>query len=241
MKTQTSTETNPIQTTEREYLKYTFFKVNAQWRRLDNENKSAAKQEFVSITNRFGKQNILSSYSLLGIRGDADFMLWTISRRLEDFQELTSNLLSLTLGKYLEIPYSYLAITRQSEYLGSHQHEGQEGALLTRRPGISKYLFVYPFIKKREWYFLPHEERRLMMAQHFKIGHKYPSVQIHTGYSFGLDDQEFVLAFETDKPADFSELVMELRSSEASRYTALETPIFTCITMPVNEILNLLG
>lgn len=241
MKTQTSTETNTIQTTEREYLKYTFFKVDAQWRRLDNENKSAAKQEFVSITNRFGKQNILSSYSLVGIRGDADFMLWTISRRLEDFQELTSNLLSLTLGKYLEIPYSYLAITRQSEYLGGHQHEGQEGASLSRRPGSSKYLFVYPFVKKREWYFLPHEERRLMMAQHFKIGHKYPSIQIHTGYSFGLDDQEFVLAFETDKPADFSELVMELRSSEASRYTALETPIFTCITMPVNEILNLLG
>jgi len=241
MKTQTSTETNTIQTTEREYLKYTFFKVDAQWRRLDNENKSAAKQEFVSITNRFGKQNILSSYSLVGIRGNADFMLWTISRRLEDFQELTSNLLSLTLGKYLEIPYSYLAITRQSEYLGGHQHEGQEGASLSRRPGSSKYLFVYPFVKKREWYFLPHEERRLMMAQHFKIGHKYPSVQIHTGYSFGLDDQEFVLAFETDTPADFSELVMELRSSEASRYTALETPIFTCITMPVNEILNLLG
>ncbi len=79
------------------------------------------------------------------------------------------------------------------------------------------------------------------MAQHFKIGHKYPSVQIHTGYSFGLDDQEFVLAFETDQPADFSELVMELRSSEASRYTALETPIFTCISMPFNEILDLLG
>jgi len=241
MKTQTSTETNPIQTTEREYLKYTFFKVNAHWRHLNNENKSAAKQEFVPITNRFGKQNILSSYSLVGIRGDTDFMLWTISRRLEDFQQLTSNLLSLTLGKYLEIPYSYLAITRQSEYLGGHQHEDQEGASLSRRPGSSKYLFVYPFVKKREWYFLPHEERRLMMAQHFKIGHKYPSVQIHTGYSFGLDDQEFVLAFETDKPADFSELVMELRSSEASRYTALETPIFTCITMPVNEILNLLG
>jgi chlorite dismutase len=241
MKTQTSTETNSIHATEREYLKYTFFKVDSQWRRLDNANKSAAKQEFVSISNRFGKQNILSSYSLVGIRGDADFMLWTISRRLEDFQELTSNLLSSTLGKYLEIPYSYLAITRQSEYLGTHQQEGQEGASVNGHPGDSKYLFVYPFVKKREWYFLPHEERRLAMAQHFKIGHKYPSVQIHTGYSFGLDDQEFVLAFETDKPADFSELVMELRSSEASRYTAIETPIFTCITMPISEILNLLG
>ncbi len=241
MKTQTSTEAKPIQATEREYLKYTFFKVDSQWRRLENREKSAAKQEFASIANRFGEQNILSSYSLVGIRGDADFMLWTISKRLEDFQGLTSHLFSSTFGKYLEVPYSYLALTRQSEYLGNHHHEGQEGASLRKQPGNSKYLFVYPFVKKREWYFLPHEERKLMMAQHFKIGHKYPSVQIHTGYSFGLDDQEFVLAFETDQPADFSELVMELRSSGASRYTALETPIFTCIAMPIEEILDILG
>jgi chlorite dismutase len=239
MKTESSTAVDS--TTEREYLKYTFFKVDSDWRRLDGAAKSAAKQEFASLVERFGKQNILSSYSLTGIRGDADFMFWTISRRLEDFQELTSNLLSSTLGKYLQIPYSYLAMTRQSEYLGGHQHEGQEGASLQKHPGNSKYLFVYPFVKKREWYFLPHEERRLAMAEHFKIGHKYPSVQIHTGYSFGLDDQEFVLAFETDKPADFLELVMELRSSEASRYTAIETPIFTCVAMPINNILNLLG
>jgi len=241
MKTQSSAETKPVQPTEREYLKYTFFKVDPQWRRLENNGKAAAREEFASVTRRFGEQNIVASYSLVGIRGDTDFMLWTISRRLEDFQELTANLLSSKIGKFLEIPYSYLAITRESEYLGGHHHEGQEGVSVKRRPGNSKYLFVYPFIKKREWYFLPHEERRLMMAQHFKIGHKYPSVQIHTGYSFGLDDQEFVLAFETDKPADFSELVMELRSSEASRYTALETPIFTCIAMPVDEIVNLFG
>jgi chlorite dismutase len=227
--------------TEREYLKYTFFKVDPEWRRLESKDRAAAKQEFAEIVNGFTKESILRSYSLVGMRGDTDFMLWTISKQLEDFQQLTSNLLSTTLGKYLEIPYSYLALTRQSEYLGGHQHEGQEGVSLGRRPGDTKYLFVYPFIKKREWYFLPHEERRLMMAQHFKVGHKYPSVKINTGYSFGLDDQEFVLAFETDQPADFSELVMELRSSEASRYTALETPIFTCISTPTREILGLLG
>lgn len=241
MNTQTSTQAEEAQLTEREYLKYTFFKVDPQWRRLDSKDKLTAKHELAEAVGRFTKESILRSYSLIGIRGDADFMLWTISRQLEDFQELTSNLLSTTLGKYLDIPYSYLAITRQSEYLGGHRHEGQEGVSLRRRPGDAKYLFVYPFIKKREWYFLPHEERRLMMAQHFKVGHKYPSVKINTGYSFGLDDQEFVLAFETDRPADFSELVMELRSSEASRYTALETPIFTCISMPMREILDLLG
>ncbi len=241
MKTEISTETKPIEAAERDFMKYTFFKVDSQWRRLDDQERNAARQQFASIVQRFAQQNILKSYSLVGIRGDVDFMLWTASKRLEDFQEFTSSMLSSSLGKYLDIPYSYLAITRQSEYLGGHRHEGQEGMSLSRRLGDSKYLFVYPFTKKREWYFLAYEERKLMMQHHFRIGHKYPSVKINTGYSFGLDDQEFILAFETDRPADFSELVMELRSSEASRYTALETPIFTCTAMGIKEILDHLG
>jgi len=241
VKTHVSTDVEPVQITERQFLKYTFFKVDPQWRRLTTEEKSSSKHEFASIVTSFAKDNALKSYSLVGIRGDTDFMLWTIAGQLEQFQELTSDLLSSNLGKYLEIPYSYLAMTKKSEYLGGHHHEGQEGTSLTSSPNNLRYLFVYPFIKKREWYFLPHEERTKMMAQHFQIGHKYPSVQIHTGYSFGLDDQEFVLAFETNQPADFSDLVMELRSSEASRYTELETPIFTCIATPIHEILTLLG
>ena len=241
MRAQSATEPKPAPNSEREFLKYTFFKVDSQWRRLSGDEKSTAKEEFASLVERFSASHILVSYSLIGIRGDTDFMFWVISRQLEDFQELTASLLSSTLGKYLEIPYSYLAITRQSEYLGGHQHDGQEGLSTVRRPGGSKYLFLYPFIKKREWYFLPFDERRIAMAEHFKVGHKYPSVKIHTGYSFGLDDQEFVLAFEADEPADFSELVMELRGSEASRYTELETPLFTCLVKDTRSILDLLG
>ena len=240
MKTEITSEPKSPQSTQREFLKYTFFKLDSEWKRLDERQREIDKQHFELLVKNFSAKNILKSYSLIGIRGDCDFLLWTASRRLEDIQQFIASLLSSNLGKYLITPYSYLAMTRKSEYLGTHQHEGQEGFEF-QNPVESKYLFVYPFIKKREWYFLPHEERTLMMAQHFKIGHKYPNVKIHTGYSFGLDDQEFVLAFEADQPADFLELVMELRSSEASRYTALETPIFTCANMDIKSILNLLG
>jgi chlorite dismutase len=239
--TETATENPPVEVTQREFLKYTFFKVDSLWRRLDRKAKSESKQQFVSTVGSFAKRMILKTYSLVGVRGDTDFMFWTISRKLEDFQDLVSSLLSTELGKYLEVPYSYLAITRKSEYIGGHHHPGQEGTSATHEPGEAKYLFVYPFTKKREWYFLPFDERRVAMAEHFKIGHKYPSVRIHTGYSFGLDDQEFVLAFETDIPEDFSDLVSELRSSEASRYTALEIPLFTCASMDIKELLNILG
>jgi chlorite dismutase len=238
METELSPKQVQASVTDRGYLKYTFLKVDQQWRRLSEREREDGKREFPAVYERASKGILVKTYSLVGIRGDTDFMLWSISRNLEDHQNLVSSLLSTTLGKYLSIPYSYLALTRKSEYLARHQHEGQEGVSLGRRPNDAKYLFLYPFTKKREWYFLPHEERRIMMAQHFKLGHKYPSVKINTGYSFGLDDQEFMLAFETDNPVDFSELVMEMRSSQASRYTALETPLFTCISMGINEILN---
>ena len=71
--------------------------------------------------------------------------------------------------------------------------------------------------------------------------HKYPNIKINTGYSFGLDDQEFVLAFEGDDPAEFLALVEELRSTEASAYTELETPIFTCVRTDATQLLRLLG
>jgi len=225
---------------QREFLKYTFFKVDSEWKRLSATQRRHSKHQFASLVEDFEETHLVRSYSLVGIRGDTDFLLWNISRDLKQLQSFASMLLKSNLGKYLSLPYSYLAITRQSQYLGDHEHIGQDGTTF-QPPGNSDYLFIYPFVKKREWYFLPHEQRTIMMAQHFKIGHKYPSVRIHTGYSFGLDDPEFVLAFETNEPADFAELVMELRSSEASRYTQLETPIFTCVQAKMREILDLLG
>src|SRR2546428_8876281 len=110
-----------------------------------------------------------------------------------------------------------------------------------RHPAGSNYLFVYPFTKKREWYSVPFEERRRIMKDHVTAGQKYPSVTIHTSYSFGIDDYEFILSFETDHPEDFLNLVMDLRTTEASKYTALETPIFTCINLEPGKMLDLLG
>ena len=222
---------------ERSYLKYAFFKAAREWRSLDEDAKGRAKAEFLEVLK--GSQSTLSFFSLVGIRGDVDFLILAESSGLDPFQDLVSGLLSTKLGRYLETPYSYLAMTRKSKYLGSHRHEGQEGSV--REHSLSKFIFVYPFVKKREWYRLPFAERQRIMAEHFKIGHKYPGIRINTGYSFGLDDQEFVLAFDGDDPSEFLELVEELRGSEASMYTQLETPIFTCRRVDPATMLSLLG
>jgi chlorite dismutase len=224
----------------RQYLKYSFFKLLPTWRSATPLERQDAKLAFSDLIEKYAKKIILKSFSLLGTRGDCDFMLWSISERLEDFQEMISEIMQSGLGCYLTTPYSYLSMTRRSEYIREHRHPGQEGDALKKIPGNAKYLFVYPFVKKREWYSLAPEERQRMMMEHIRKGHRFPSVKINTSYSFGLDDQEFVLSFETDYPSDFLELVMSLRSSEVSSYTELEVPIFACISSPVNELLGLL-
>jgi chlorite dismutase len=227
----------------RQFLKYTFFKLLPDWRSASEDEKAKAKVSFRKIVGKYSSSSsnnmIVKPFSLFGTRGDCDFMLWTISEHLEDFQEMLSEILRSPLGKYMSTPYSYLSMTRRSEYIREHRHPGQEGDALKKVPGNSKYLFVYPFVKKREWYNLSQEERQRMMLDHIRKGHNFPSVKINTAYSFGLDDQEFVLSFESDYPSDFLELVMALRSTEASKYTQMETPIFTCISMPIDELLEL--
>ena len=225
----------------RQHVNFRFFKSLPEFRRLPDAQKKKAKQDFEEVVKRYQKKMIVLTYSLVGIRSEADFLLWRISERLEDFNEMSAELLRTELGGYIQIPYSYLAVTKRSMYVDKHQHEGSESSRARVIPGRTKYLFVYPFIKQREWYLLSKEERQKAMDVHIAMGHKYPSVKINTTYSFGIDDQEFVVAFEADSAMDFVDLVMDLRETQASKYTVRDVPAFTCIQKPIHEVLNDIG
>jgi chlorite dismutase len=225
----------------RQFVNFSFFKVDSAWRRLSPSERQAGKDAFRAIVEEYGQHILIHPYTLVGMRGDVDFMLWRIAHALEPFQEMTSRLLATGMGQYLTSPYSYLAMTKRSLYVDKHVHEGQEGARLTVIPGQAKYLFVYPFVKTRAWYTLAHDERQKIMDEHIAVGHMYPTVKLNTTYSFGLDDQEFVVAFETDHPAHFLDLVMALRETESSKYTLRDTPIFTCIRGDIAWVLDSLG
>jgi chlorite dismutase len=225
----------------RDFVKYSFFKVSPEWRRLPPGERQKNKNEFADVVAEFSDRVTMASYSLVGTRGDVDFMLWKISPTLEAVNELLAELNRTELGKFLGMSHSYLAMTRRSPYVDQHQHKGQEGASATMRIIGRKYLFVYPFVKTHAWYQLSNEERQRMMNEHFVIGHRYPEVKISTAYSFGLDDQEFVLGFETNDPGSFLDLVAELRESEARPYTLRDTPIFTCVNKPLRACLDDLG
>jgi len=224
-----------------QFVQYVFYKVDPAWRLLPAGEQASGMQEFLETVDSFAGRVATRSYSMVGMRADADFLLWNIGSELDSFQQLATAVLSTSFGKYLRLPYSYLAITKRSIYTRNHQHGGQEGNRLRLQPRGAKYFFVYPFVKTRAWYRLSLEERQRMMNEHIRIGHTYPSVTLNTTYSFGMDDQEFVVAFETDEPRDFVDLVMELRESEGSLFTLRDTPIFTCIAMPLAEVLETLG
>ena len=223
---------------QRQYVRFAFYKVDPAWRRLSPTARDSAREELAEAIDSWSDRILLRTYSTIGTRADCDFLVWQVSTNLDDFQSLASDIASSELGAFLDTPYAYLSMTKHSTYVAQHVHPAQEGTRLVIAPGGSKYLFVYPFVKTRAWYALPFEERQRMMALHIATGHKYTSVKINTTYSFGLDDQEFVLAFETDAPADFLDLVQELRETEASSYTLRDTPIFTCALSPMREILE---
>ena len=233
-----SGEQQPV---KRQFVNFAFYKIDPAWRRLPEDERTRGKQEFVRVVEEYTSRVIVIPYTMVGIRGDCDIMLWRISYELELFQEMTSKLLATGLGKYLSTPYSYLAMTKRSIYVDHHVHENQESKRLTIVPGKGKYIFVYPFVKTREWFLLTKAARQGMMDEHIEVGHRFPSVKLNTTYSFGLDDQEWVVAFETDKPEDFLDLVMALRETEGSRYTLRDTPIFTCLHKSLKEALDTLG
>ena len=176
---------------------------------------------------------------MVGIRGDCDFLLWQVAENLDSLVALQTALNGTDLGAYLTAPYSYLAMTRRSIY--EFPEEPGQPSRLVIRPSEARYLFVYPFIKTRAWYVLPKAERQTMMDEHVRVGRQYPTIRLNTTYSYGLDDQEFIVAFEGDNPAEFLDLVMELRESKASSYTLRDTPTFTCVQMSLWDMLDTLG
>ena len=227
---------------QRQYVSFTFYKLDPAFRRLPQEERDKGMKEFIDILEEYDNSTdmILLCYSMVGIRGDVDIMTWRICYSMEEFQIMTTRLLQTGLGKYLNVPFTYLSMTKRSMYMDfiNPEHEEDRTHII---PGKAKYLFIYPFVKTREWYLLTQFTRQGIMDEHIYIGNKYPSVKLNTTYSFGIDDYEFVVAFESDSPDDFLDLVQELRETEGSRYVKEDTPIFTCIAMSIEDTIKSLG
>lgn len=226
----------------RQFSSWTCYKLDPAWRRLAPEIRDQHISELTAVLEEWAEKMKLSTYTAVGIRPDMDLMTWRATPDLELLQQSQTAIFSTALGTYLETTYLYTGTTKQSQYTKSAEDAG----FIKRRPLAvnqidRRYMIVYPFVKKRSWYKLSKEERGRMMKEHAMIGRQWPGIKLNTAFSFGLDDQEFMTAFETDSVHDFLDLMMEMRSSDASAYTERDTPIFTCIKMSARETLETLG
>jgi chlorite dismutase len=217
---------------ERHFVKYTFLKVDPAWRRLAGAERAEGKREFIAACEDFGADHLVQSFSLIGTRGDCDLMLVAEAQNLDRIHEFHVVLAQSGLMKWCSTPYSFLGLRKTSEYSDEQR--------TIPRAFRGKYLFVYPFVKTRAWYGLDADERWRIMQDHIRVGREYPTVDNHTTYSFGLDDQEFVVAFDTDDAGAFLDLVQRLRTTEASAFTLRDTPSFTCINASLERAVNAL-
>ena len=219
---------------KRQYFNFSFFKVDPKWRWMADLAKEESAKEVENILNHSGIK--FRSYSTLGLRDDAEFLLWFASDNIEQFQDVMSKIYLTVFGKYIFPAHVYLSNTRPSLYAKSG---GGHGWISGEEQ--KKYVIVYPFTKTREWYLLPLEKRKEMMDEHIKIGQKYPEVVLNTTYSFGIHDQDFMLAFETDRLDKFQDLIMELRETRVSLHIKVDTPMIVGIKKDIVPLIKSLG
>jgi chlorite dismutase len=209
-------------------VKFSFYRVTDAVRAAPADERAAIGRDLRNLLDRSARRMLTRAYSTVGTRADVDFLVWQAHDDLATIMDWHAELLASDLGWALERPHSFLSMTMRSMYTND-LHEGAEKRDRLRSDGgQDDYLFVYPMAKTRAWYTLPQAERQRIMDEHIAIGHRYHGIKINTTYSYGLDDQEFVVAFEGNDPGEFLALVRELRDSESSSYTLFDTPMFTC-------------
>lgn len=220
---------------ERVFTNYFCYKIDPLWRRLPPSERQLGGKEFRQALQEATGRVAIRAYLTAGFREDIDFFFWVLSKEPEPIQDLAVNLANAGLGKYLHMTTSYFAMMRESPYVKDHLHAPAPEL------GPCKYLVVYPFVKSREWYLMSFDARQGMMNEHIKVGHEFPAIRINTAYSFGVDDQDFVVSFDTDSLAEFQDLVMRLRETEASRYTVRDTPMIVGVAKTLDDILTAAG
>ena len=216
------------------YFNFSFFKVDPKWRWMADLAKEESAKEVENVMNNSGI--MYRTYSNLGLRDDTDFLVWFAAKTVEEIQIVIEKLYKTVFGKYIIPSMTYLSCTRPSLYV---QEQKAHGFLTGNEP--KKHVIVYPFTKTREWYLLPKEKRQEIMDEHIEVSKKYPQIILNTTYSFGIHDEDFMLAFEVDDIRDFQDLIMDLRETQVSTYVKNDIPMIVCVRKDLVPLISSLG
>jgi chlorite dismutase len=212
------------------FIVFQCWTLDRAWRRLEPAVKKAQCAAFVAACDGASKGlKHFAAFSTAGLKSDVDFILWAKATSLDALHDLALKQRSTELSLWLDLSHNYLAMLKGSPYDNDDK--------IFKPADFYKFLFLYPFVKTREWYALPLPERMRIMKGHIERAQAYPMVRINTSYSFGIDDQDFVVAFESNEADKFVNLVQELRETESSLYTARDTPMYVGVQTPLAELL----
>ncbi len=216
------------------FTSYQMWKVDNEWRRKGADEKLKHIKEFHAACESVRPTVEIESYTTLGFRADTDFILWNKAKTMGPLHDMGVALAGTELSKWMTLTHQYTAMLKGSPYAGAGEEKGKAPE------GKFEYLFIYPFVKTRAWYLLPFEERYKIMKEHIDKSREYDDFRINTSYSFGIDDQDFVVAFEGNKPDRFVDLVQGLRETESSKYTQRDTPMYVGMRSPLDRLLSIL-
>lgn len=212
--------------------------LDPAWRRLDAATRHAdAGHLQVWLVGESDRGIRTYTYSSVGLEAGVDLLLWRFAPSVDALEESAAALLRGGIGRWVSVTHSLIGRIGPSQYV--RKPTGQEQSPFDGER--ARYLIVYPFTKSTDWYLESQETRQKVMNEHMKIGHQYPMVRQALAYSFGLDSQDFVVAYETDDLPAFGDLVRALRSSQSRRSTVSDTPILLGVHRPIEEIAWLLG
>lgn len=223
---------------EQVYIQALALGLDPAWRRRSDEERHDDGRRFgeaLAATEVEGIRSI--SYSSVGLEPGVDVLFWRMAPSVEALEMAAAGLLRAGLGRWLTVRHSLIGRIGPSQYV--RKPTEQEQSLFSGER--SRYLVVYPFTKSTDWYLLSKEARQGVMNEHMRVGHEYPTIRQALAYSFGLDSQEFVVAYEADDLVAFGDLVRALRSTESRRSTVSDTPILLGVHRSMDEILALLG
>ena len=215
-------------------IRYTMWSVFRLASPLGDDDRGVEATEVEKLFAELAESDVVvrGVYDVSGLRADADVMVWWHAAESEDLQKAYHRFRRTAFGRRLEPVWSQLALHRPAEFNKSHV----PAFLNDEEP--KAHICVYPFVRSYEWYLLPDEERRRMLAEHGKMARDYPDVRANTVASFALGDYEWILAFEGDELYRIVDLMRHLRASDARRHVREEVPFYTGSLAPIAELVD---
>jgi chlorite dismutase len=213
-------------------IRYTAWSVFKAARPLGDRDRSELGAEVQALFDQLESKDVTvrGTYDVSALRADADLMIWWHASSAEELQDAYSRLRRTELGTHLEPVWSNMALHREAEFNSSHI----PAFLAGEEP--KRYVCVYPFVRSYEWYLLPDEERRSILANHGMKARTYPDVRANTVAAFALGDYEWILAFEADELYRIVDLMRDMRATEARRHVREEIPFYTGTRRSISEI-----